>query len=114
MLIDSTLTSRRDTTPPSDYPAEAHTLWHYIEGLKAYRLHEDSALARHHFERALQLDTAYAPAAYHTAAMLATLDNDEAERYSRRAYRTDTNNVWFNSQLGRLQIFREQYDEGTE
>ena len=37
MLIDSTLTSRRDTTPPSDYPAEAHKVWHYIEGLKAYR-----------------------------------------------------------------------------
>jgi tetratricopeptide (TPR) repeat protein len=112
MLIDSTLTTRRDTTPPSDYPAEAHKVWHYIEGLKAYRLQEDSTRARHHFERALQLDTAYAPAAYHTAAMLATKDNDEAERYSRRAYRTDTNNVWYNAQLGRLQIFREQYDDG--
>ena len=110
--IDSSLATRRDSVPPSDYPAEAHTLWHYVEGLKSYRLLGDSARARHHFERALAIDTAYAPAAYHTAAMLMMDSTDLAEQYSLRAYRTDTTDVWFNSQLGRLQILQEDYAEG--
>ena len=66
-LIDSSLTHRRDTTPP---------------------------------------------AAYHTAAMLMMGDTDEAERYSLRAYRTDTTDSWFTAQLGRLQILQEDYAEG--
>lgn len=111
-LMDSSLTHRRDTIPPTDYPADAHTVWHYVEGLKAYRLHDDSSAARHHFERALAIDTAYAPAAYHTAAMLMMDDTDEAERYSLRAYRTDTTDSWFTAQLGRLQILQEDYAEG--
>ncbi len=111
-LIDSALMPSRDTIPPADYPAEAHSLWHYVEGLKAYRLHDDSSRARNHFERALAIDTAYAPAAYHTAAMLMMDSTDLAERYSLRAYRTDTTDVWFNSQLGRLQILQEDYEEG--
>lgn len=110
--IDSSLTSQRDTVPPSDYPADAHTLWHYVEGLKEYRLHSDTNAARGHFERALAIDTNYAPAAYHTAAMLMMNATDEAESYSLRAYRTDTTDVWFNSQLGRLQILQEDYVEG--
>lgn len=112
MRIDSSMATHRDSLPPSDYPADAHAFWHYVEGLKSYRLLDDSIRARHHFERALAIDTAYAPAAYHTAAMLMMDDTDEAERYSLRAYRTDTTNVWFNSQLGRLQILQEDYAEG--
>lgn len=111
-LMDSSLTHRRDTTPPTDYPADAHTVWHYVEGLKAYRLHDDSNAARHHFEQALTIDSMYAPAAYHTAAMLMMDDTDEAERYSLRAYRTDTTDSWFTAQLGRLQILQEDYAEG--
>ncbi|MBR4056137.1 MAG: tetratricopeptide repeat protein [Rikenellaceae bacterium] len=111
-LMDSSLTHRRDTTPPTDYPADAHTVWHYVEGLKAYRLHDDSSAARHHFERALTIDSMYAPAAYHTAAMLMMDNTDEAERYSLRAYRTDTTDSWFTAQLGRLQILQEDYAEG--
>lgn len=111
-LMDSSLTHRRDTTPPTDYPADAHTVWHYVEGLKAYRLHDDSSSARHHFEQALTIDSMYAPAAYHTAAMLMMDDTDEAERYSLRAYRTDTTDSWFTAQLGRLQILQEDYAEG--
>lgn len=111
-LIDNSLTHRRDTTPPTDYPADAHTVWHYVEGLKAYRLHDDSSAARNHFEQALTIDSMYAPAAYHTAAMLMMDDTDEAERYSLRAYRTDTTDSWFTAQLGRLQILQEDYAEG--
>ena len=112
MRIDSSMATHRDSVPPSDYPTDAHAFWHYVEGLKSYRLLGDSARARHHFERALAIDTTYAPAAYHTAAMLMMDSTDEAERYSLRAYRTDTTNVWFNSQLGRLQILQEDYAEG--
>lgn len=112
MRIDNSMATHRDSVPPSDYPTDAHAFWHYVEGLKSYRLLDDSIRARHHFERALAIDTAYAPAAYHTAAMLMMDDTDEAERYSLRAYRTDTTDVWFNSQLGRLQILQEDYAEG--
>lgn len=112
MRIDSSMATHRDSVPPSDYPTDAHAFWHYVEGLKSYRLLGDSARARHHFERALAIDTTYAPAAYHTAAMLMMDSTDEAERYSLRAYRTDTTDVWFNSQLGRLQILQEDYAEG--
>lgn len=112
-LTNSVLTSQRDTIPPTDYPADAHTVWHYVEGLKAYRLHDDSSAARYHYERALTLDSAYAPAAYHTAAMLMMMDAaDEAEQYSLRAYRTDTTDARFAAQLGRLQIMQEDYVEG--
>ncbi len=112
-LVNRDLAPQRDTTPPSDYPADAHALWHYVEGLKLYRLNDDTATARRHYERALAIDTAYAPAAYHTAAMLLFWNKpDEAEPYSRRAYRTDTTDVWFNAQLGRIQILQEDYAEG--
>lgn len=112
-LVNSGLAQQRDTTPPSDYPADAHALWHYVEGLKIYHLNDDTATARRHYARALAIDSAYAPAAYHTAAMLLFWNKpDEAEPYSRRAYRTDTTDVWFNAQLGRIQILQEDYAEG--
>lgn len=102
---------QRDSFPPDDYPESARTLWHYVEGLKAYRLWEDSTLARHHFESALAIDSNYAPAAYHTAAMLTTDYAAEAEPYSLRAYRTDTTDGWFLAQLGQLKILQDKYDE---
>lgn len=106
-------TEPTDTVPPSDYPADAHTLWHYVEGLKAYRLRGDSSKARHHYERALAIDSNYSPAAYHTAAMLMMMDDaDGAEPYSLRAYRTDTTSHWFTAQLGRIQIYQEDFEEG--
>lgn len=111
-LIMSNLEPQYDTAPPAHYAPEEHKLWHYVEGLKAYRLHNDSSRARGHFERALELDTNYAPAAYHTAAMLMMDDTELAESYSRRAYRTDTTDAWFTSQLGRFQILLENYTEG--
>ncbi|MBQ5608868.1 MAG: tetratricopeptide repeat protein [Rikenellaceae bacterium] len=111
--ISSPLTIKLDTVPPSDYPVDAHTLWHYVEGLKAYHLHNDSSKAHHHYERALAIDSNYAPAAYHTAAMLMIMNNaDAAESYSLRAYRTDTTSHWFTTQLGRIQIYQEDYEEG--
>ena len=111
--IDKPIAEPTDTVPPSDYPADAHTLWHYVEGLKAYRLHNDSSKARHHYERALAIDSNYSPAAYHTAAMLMMMDDaDAAEPYSLRAYRTDTTSHWFTAQLGRIQIYQEDYEEG--
>ena len=79
-LNDKPVATQRDTVPPSDYPADAHTLWHYVEGLKAYRLHNDSSGARHHYERALAIDSNYSPAAYHTAAMLMMKSNFKKRR----------------------------------
>lgn len=110
-VVNNDIVFIHDSVPPSHYPAEDHALWYYIEGLKAVRLWEDSARARENYEKALAIDSNYAPAAYHTAAMLMLNDNVEGERYSRRAYRTDTNEVWFNSQLGRFQILNENYEE---
>ena len=112
-LNDKPVATQRDTVPPSDYPTSAHTLWHYVEVLKAYRLHNDSSGARHHYERALAIDSNYSPAAYHTAAMLMMMDDaDAAEPYSLRAYRTDTTDLWFTAQLGRIQIYQDDFEEG--
>lgn len=99
-----------DTVPPQDYPSDARAVWHFVEGLKAAYIREDTAAALAGYSRALGEDSLYAPAAFGTAAVLLSSSPEQAEPYSRMAYRSDSSNVWYTTQFGRIKIMREQYD----
>ncbi len=88
------LTARADI-PPRREADTTSALWHYTEGIKRRFIHNDTLGAMHLYERALERDSAFAPAHYELSQLLVDSDGKEAVSHARAAYRIDSTNRWF-------------------
>ncbi len=88
------LTARTDI-PPRREADTTSALWHYTEGIKRRFIHRDTLGAMRLYERALERDSAFAPAHYELSQLLVDRDGAEAVRHARAAYRSDSTNRWF-------------------
>lgn len=81
----------------------------YTEGLKALRIHEDTARGRALLEQALAIDSLYAPAHFALVTNNLSRTAEEARRRAETAYLQDTANVWYHRAYGQTLIMNEQY-----
>lgn len=91
------------------YSEDAMATYFYSEGLKNMLMlgkPEDSELL---FKKALESDSTYAPALYELAD-LSRAKPDSGLYYIRRAFESDTTNVWYRTLLGQMLIASGQYD----
>lgn len=115
-MISCAATSRtasRDRLP-ADYAGRLAPYYYHGEGIKAYAVQGDTARATRLFRLALEADSTYAPAAYELAELTLAASPDEALAMSRRANRLDTANLTYRSQLGRMLVVTERYDEAMD
>ncbi len=88
------LTARTDI-PPRREADTTSALWHYTEGIKRRIIHHDTLGAMRLYERALECDSAFAPAHCELSQLLVDRDRTQAVRHARAAYRTDSTNRWY-------------------
>lgn len=116
-MISCAATSRtafRDRLP-SGYEDGYAPYYYHTEGIKAYAVQGDTARGIDLFRRALEIDSAYAPASYELAELLmAGGDLEAATGFSRNAMRLDTANLTYRSQLGRVLVLSGRYDEAMD
>lgn len=98
----------------ADYAGRLAPYYYHGEGIKAYAVQGDTARATRLFRLALEADSTYAPAAYELAELTLAASPDEALAMSRRANRLDTANLTYRSQLGRMLVVTERYDEAMD
>lgn len=109
----------KDVTPklkPSDvgYAGNLEPLFYYTEGLKRLRLYNDPERAISLFDKALKLDSTHTPSLFESANAMIGIDPEKALKYSQRANELDTANVWFRSQLGRLMLVTNNYEQALD
>lgn len=90
----------RSDIPPRREADTASALWHYTEGIKRRFIHNDTVGAVRLCERALERDSAFAPAHYELSQLLVGSDDAAAVTHARAAYRSDSTNRWFLKALG--------------
>ncbi len=99
----SSLTARTDI-PPRREADTTSALWHYTEGIKRYYIHNDTLGAMRRYERALERDSAFAPAHYELSQLFVDRDDRQAVSHARAAYRIDSTNRWFLKSLVRALV----------
>ncbi len=85
-----------------------------LEGTKAVGLNDDLLAARDLYEKAIYADSNYAPARYSLAKLLLYVRADSAMIHARKAYYSDTTNVWYLSTYAQSMVGVERYDEAVE
>lgn len=85
--------------------------FYYIEGLKATQIYDDAVRAARLFGRAMEIDSTHSPSYFAAANNMALHDLPRALAYSRTANRLDSVNEWYRTQLARLLVMSEKYDE---
>jgi len=85
----------RADIPPRREADTTSALWHYTEGIKRRLIYNDTLGAMRLYARALERDSAFAPAHYELSQLLVDRDHAEAVDHARAAYRTDSTNRWF-------------------
>lgn len=83
----------------------------YTEGLKALRIHQDTARGRELLELALQQDSSYAPAYFTLVTNNLSRNAEEALKNAEKAYRQDTANLWYHRAYGQALLMNERYAE---
>lgn len=86
-------------------------LYHYTEGIKRLRIDGDTTAARRAFERALALDSGYAPAHYALAERNGAPGRTD---HARKAYEADTTNKFYLGLYAQALIFDARYEEALE
>lgn len=107
-------TPKKQNTTLNTYPDSLQSVWHYTEGLKALMIYRDSLKATEHFEQALQYDSLYAPVLYQMVANQLEKSPEEALKKSRKAWQSDSSNVWYQRNYGQALILNDRYSEATE
>lgn len=93
------------------YPDSLRTVWLYTEGIKRNTIFQDSVRAEQMFREAISLDSTYAPAYYELFANNMYSSPDEAVDLARKAYRTDSANLWYHRSYGQALIMAGRYGE---
>ena len=109
---------RNALTKPADkqqqsieYDDSLAPLYAYTDAIRLIYADGDTIAGRQALLRAVNCDTAYAPALYMLGVDAEMRDPDAAENYARRAYRADTSNRWYARQYARALILNERYAE---
>lgn len=86
--------------------------YNFLEGVKRLSL-ADTVAARRAFDKALAIDSLYAPANYW---MANTLFDDPVKglEYSQRANRLDTTVIWYQIQLAQFYLYNDRIDDAIE
>ncbi len=85
-----------------------------IDGAKEVGLNNDLLKARDLYEKAIYADSNYAPARYSMAKLLLYVRADSAMIHARKAYESDTTNVWYLSTYAQSMVGVERYKEAME
>ena len=88
-------------------------LYDYTDAIKLIYARHDTVGGRQLLLRAVERDSAYAPALYMLGIDAETYDNAAAEDFSRRAYEADTANKWYTRQYARTKIINGRYGEAV-
>lgn len=80
------------------------------EGIKAMYLEGGPLYARQLLDRAMNIDSIYAPANYTYSKLVAQSSPDSAALFARRAYESDTMNHWYLSQYAQSVLVKEDYE----
>ncbi len=116
-MVSCTATSR---VPRSLLSAEGEfegvnaPYYYHTEGIKAGSVEGRTERALGYFRKSIEADSTYAPAYYEIAEILADTLPADAVPYSRQACRLDTGNLTYRSQLGKVLVLSEQYDEALD
>ena len=98
---------------PTEYPDSLAPLYEYTDAIRLIYSERDTAAGRAALLRAIERDTAYAPALYLLGVDAETNDPAAAAEYSRRAYEADTTNRWYTRQYARTLIIGAHYGEAV-
>ncbi len=99
------------TTCSIEYPDSSRSLFLYTEGIKRNMIYGDSMQARQLFEKAIELDSTYAPAHYELAGILLYANTDQAIMHARRASELDSTNRWYKQFYGQALLIGRHYGE---
>ncbi len=99
------------TTYSIEYPDSSRSLFLYTEGIKRNMIYGDSIQARQLFEKAIELDSTYAPAHYELAGILLYANTDQAIMHARRASKLDSTNRWYKQLYGQALLIGRHYGE---
>mgnify|MGYP003623394233 CR=1 FL=1 len=88
--------------------------FYYTEGYKAANILRDKEQAMGYFKKSIEADPGYSPAYYQMAELMLGSDRPAALSYSRMAVAADTSNLTYRSQLARMMIMNEEYDEALD
>ncbi len=80
------------------------------DGVKSLFLYRDEARAQAELERALELDSTYAPAHFSLAQILLYSDVDASLMHAKTAYQSDTTNYWYLDAYGNSLLATQDYD----
>ncbi len=99
--------------PSSEADSLETPLHYYIEGLKQQTIHLDTMAARKAWQRALEFDSAYAPAHYKLGEMY--LHRPESEQkgiyHAREAHRADTTNKFYLTLYAHAELYGGHFDK---
>ena len=83
----------------------------YTEGIKALRIHRDTARGRALLEQVVQQDSSYAPAYFALITNNLSRTPQEARTWAERAYTADSTNPWYVRTYGQTLLMNEAYEE---
>lgn len=83
----------------------------YTEGIKALRIHRDTARGRALLEQVVQQDSSYAPAYFALITNNLSRTPQEARTWAERAYAADSTNPWYVRTYGQTLLMNEAYEE---
>ncbi len=91
-------------------------LYHYTEGVKEQTIRQDTAAARRAWQRALELDSTYAPAHYKLGEMLLRQAASEqaGTHHARRAYEADTTNRFYLTLHAHAELYGGHFEEALQ
>ncbi len=113
-LFSSAFVVGRGTSPMPAWADSLPEVYYYTEGIKANVIARDSVRAHECFARALQCDSAFAPAYYELAVSELGSRPDRAAEHARRAHELDTANLWFRSLYGQSLLYAGQYERALD
>ena len=102
-----------DSKPNVEIPDSLIPLYEYTDAIRLIYAEGDTVAGRQALLRAVERDSAYAPALYMLGIDAETRDHERAAEYSRRAFEADTTNRWYTRQYARSMILGARYGEAV-
>lgn len=117
-FLSCTVTSRAPSgtlaSDGSEFEGRNAPYYFHAEGIKAYTANKRPAEAIDYFGKAISADSTYAPAYYQIAEVLMAENPSQAVSYSVKANALDSLNLTYQSQLGRVLVMSQQYDQALD
>ena len=104
---------KTDKSQRTDFPDSLAPLYEYTDAIWQIYSLRDTAAGRQALLRAIERDSAYAPALYLLGVDAEMRDPQAALDYSRRAFEADTANRWYTRQYARTLIIGQRYAEAV-